>query len=161
MSMPRIKRLAHLVLFVKDPEASAAWYCDVLGMTITARAGAGPYAGGIFLSFGENDHDLAVFPGDPGASRGKEFEHFGLELDCGGDIDPLRRVYARLLEKNVRIQEVLDHGVSIGIYFLDPDGHLLEVFAQLIPPEEGKARAELNRNEGQAEPITLTPLVDA
>ena len=29
----------HLSLFVRDPEASAQWYADVLGMKITARPG--------------------------------------------------------------------------------------------------------------------------
>lgn len=159
MAMPRIRRLAHLVLYVRDPEASAAWYSDVLGMTVTARVGGGPYAGGVFLSFGESDHDIALFPGDPDASRGREFEHFGLELDSGGEIEPLRRVYGRLLERKVRIQEVLDHGVSVGIYFLDPDGHQLEVFSQLIPTGVA-AQAELGRNEGKADPIELTPLYD-
>jgi catechol-2,3-dioxygenase len=129
-------------------------------MSVTARVGGGPYAGGIFLSFGESDHDLAVFPGDPEASRGREFEHFGLELDSAGEIDPLRRLYGRLLEHNVRIQEVLDHGVSIGVYFLDPDGHQLEVFTQLIPHADGEARAELGDNQGKAEPVHLRPLYD-
>ena len=142
-----------------DPEASAAWYCDVLGMSVTARVEGGPYAGGVFLSFGENDHDLAVFPGGP-VSHGLDFEHFGLELEGGGDLEALRRVYGRLLEKKVRIQEILDHGVSIGIYFLDLDGHMVEVFAQLIPTKDGASRAELGRNQGKADPTELVPLFD-
>ena len=160
MAMPRIKRVAHLVLYVRDPEASAAWYGDVFGLTVTARVSSGPYIGGVFMSFGEYDHDIAFFPGEQDASRGREFEHVGLELDGAGDLDPLRRVYGRMLQKQVRIQEVLDHGVSIGIYFLDPDGHQLEVFTQLIPPDGGAAIAELGRNEGKAEPTELMPLYD-
>lgn len=160
MPTNRIKRVAHVVLYVRDPVASAAWYSDVLGMRVTARAKDGPYAGGLFLSFGESDHDIALFPGDPDASHGKEFEHIGLELDCGGDLDPLRRIYGRLLQKNARIQEILDHGVAVGIYFLDPDGHMLEVFAQLIPTNGGEAQAELGRNQGKADPTELTPLYD-
>ena len=35
----RIERIAHIVLFVNDPEASAKWYADVLNMKIVARAG--------------------------------------------------------------------------------------------------------------------------
>ncbi|WP_423787385.1 VOC family protein, partial [Klebsiella pneumoniae] len=37
----KIERIAHIVLFVADPEASARWYCDVLGMEISARAADG------------------------------------------------------------------------------------------------------------------------
>jgi catechol 2,3-dioxygenase len=159
MVIPRVRRIAHIVLYVRDPESSAKWYCDVLGMRISARVPEGPYTGGVFLSFGEHDHDLAVFPGMAQAV-GKEFEHIGLEVDCDGDLDQLRRLYGKMLQHKVRIHEVLDHGVSIGVYFFDPDGHQLEVFCQLIPHANGAAIAELGRNEGQANPIELEPLFD-
>lgn len=159
MAIPRVKRVAHVVLYVRDPEASAAWYSDVLGMRVSARVAEGPYAGGLFLTFGQSDHDLALFRAADGATHGQEFEHIGLEVDCAGDLDALRRLYGSMLRKNVRIAEVLDHGVSVGIYFYDPDGHMLEVFCQLIPigPE---SIAELGRNGGQANPIQLEPLYD-
>jgi catechol 2,3-dioxygenase-like lactoylglutathione lyase family enzyme len=160
MVIPKVRRIAHIVLYVRDPETSARWYCEVLGMQISARVADGPYRGGIFLSFGEHDHDIALFPGTSTAERGREFEHIGLEVDCDGDIDRLRRLYGLMLRHNVRIHEVLDHGVSIGIYFYDPDGHQLEVFCQLIDPAGGAAIAELTRNEGQANPVVLEPLFD-
>jgi len=160
MAIPRVKRIAHIVLYVRDPRASAQWYCDVLGMRISATVPDGPYRGGVFLSFGEQDHDLALFPAAAATDRGKEFEHIGLEVECDGDIDRLRRLYGKMLQRGVRINEVLDHGVSIGVYFFDPDGHQLEVFCQLIAPENGAAIAELGRNEGQANPIELVPLYD-
>ena len=160
MPIPRVKRVAHVVLYVKDPEASASWYADVLGMKVSARVPDGPYKGGVFLSFGEYDHDIALFPGSPDASRGKEFEHIGLQVDCDNDLDSLRRLYGRMLQKKVRINEVLDHGVSTGIYFFDPDGHQLEVFCQRVPFAEGAAIAELRRNQGQALNVSLEPLYE-
>jgi len=160
MVIPRVRRIAHIVLYVRDPETSARWYSEILGMRISARVADGPYRGGIFLSFGEQDHDIALFPGTSNTERGREFEHIGLEVDCDGDLDRLRRLYGSMLQHHVRIHEVLDHGVSIGIYFYDPDGHLLEVFCQLIPTTDGQAIAELGRNEGQANPIELKPLYD-
>ena len=51
MPIPKIKRLAHVVLYVRDPEASVQWYSDVLGMKGTARVPDGPYKGGIFMTF--------------------------------------------------------------------------------------------------------------
>lgn len=148
----RVAKIAHVVLFVKDPEASAAWYRDVLNMKIVARAGDGPYKGGVFLSFGVSDHDIALFPGEPDASKGKEFEHIGLMMD-GTSMDDLRRNFAFFRQRGVEIAEILDHGVSTGIYFYDPDGHMLEVFCQHVPQEGGASQAELNRNEGQANPV--------
>ena len=160
MVIPKVKRIAHVVLYVREPESSAKWYCDVFGMRISARVSDGPYRGGVFLSFGEHDHDLAMFPATSTADRGKEFEHIGLEVDCDGDLDQLRRLYGKMLQHKVRINEVLDHGVSIGVYFFDPDGHQLEVFCQLVPHANGASIAELSRNEGQAIPIKLEPLYE-
>ncbi|MEJ2459138.1 MAG: VOC family protein, partial [Novosphingobium sp.] len=57
----RIAKIAHIVLFVKDPEASAKWYEEVLNMKVVARAADGPYKGGVFMSFGISDHDIALF----------------------------------------------------------------------------------------------------
>lgn len=153
----RVAAIAHIVLFVDDPEASAQWYCDILNMTITARAGDGPYKGGIFLSFGEHDHDLALFKKDYANDKGREFEHIGLRL-ATANADDLRRIYAFFLDRGVKIAEVLDHGVSTGIYFYDPDGHMLEVFHQRVSPAGGAAIAELRSNEGQADPVTLDPI---
>lgn len=124
-------------------------------MRIVARVGDGPYKGGIFLSFGKSDHDIALFKAEPGASKGREIEHVGLELNSSS-LDDLKRVYAQFRAKNVNIAEVLNHGVSVGIYFFDPDGHMLEVLHQLTPHEGGAAIAELSANEGMAEPYDLT-----
>jgi catechol 2,3-dioxygenase len=154
--IPNVKRIAHIALFVTDPEASAKWYSSALGMMVSARAGEGPYGGGIFMSFGESDHDIGLFQKAPDASQGKEFEHIGLELDCNGDLDGLKTFYSHLLKHNVKIHEILDHGVSKGIYFFDPDGHMLEVFCQQITGKD--AIDELASNQGMAEPYPLQPI---
>lgn len=154
MSPINVDRIAHIVLFVRDPEASAQWYCDVLNMKITARAGDGPYKGGVFMSFGESDHDIALFKAEEGATKGKEFEHVGLMLKSTS-MEDLRANYAFFNERGVEIAEILDHGVSVGIYFYDPDGHMLEVFCQRVRQAGGLSQAELNRNQGQADPTSL------
>jgi catechol 2,3-dioxygenase-like lactoylglutathione lyase family enzyme len=154
MSPIKVDRIAHVVLFVRDPEASAQWYCDVLNMKITARAGDGPYKGGVFMSFGESDHDIALFKAEDGATKGKEFEHIGLMM-AGTSMDDLRANYSYFRERGVEIAEILDHGVSVGIYFYDPDGHMLEVFCQKVPQQGGLSQAELHRNQGQADPVTF------
>lgn len=157
--VPKVRRVAHVVLYVDDPERSALWYQEILGMRVSARVSGGPYQGGVFLSFGEADHDIALFPAVSRGDKGREFEHLGLELDCEGDVQGLRRFYGKLLRHKVRIHEVLDHGVSVGIYFYEPDGHLLEVFCQLIP-DGAAAIQELEENQGKADPVALEPLYD-
>ncbi|MBU0554972.1 MAG: VOC family protein [Alphaproteobacteria bacterium] len=154
MSPIKVSHIAHIVLFVKDPEASARWYSEILNMKIVARAGDGPYKGGVFLSFGVSDHDIALFKAEEGASKGKEFEHVGLMLESTS-MEDLRANYSFFTERGVEIAEILDHGVSVGIYFYDPDGHMLEVFCQNVPQEGGASQSELNRNQGQANPVSF------
>ena len=46
-------------------------------------------------------------------------------------LDDLKEVYQRLKDKNVPIDRVSDHGISVGIYFHDPDGNGVEVSYEL------------------------------
>ena len=105
LSPVRVAAIAHIVLFVKDPEASAQWYCEILNMSISARAGDGPYKGGVFLSFGVHDHDIALFPATTPDEKGREFEHIGLRL-AADSVEDLRRIYAFFLDKDVKIAEL-------------------------------------------------------
>ena len=54
--------------------------------------------------------------------------------------DDLKRMYQHLKEKKVNIAGMGDHGISLGVYFLDPDGNEIEVFYELPKeqwPKEG------------------------
>ena len=127
-----VKKVGHVVFNVRDPEASARWYKKVLGMIETARG-----EGGIFLSFGEQDHDIALFAAPAGAVPSKlGLQHVGLEIE--GGIEELRGLHARLLANDVAITEIADHGIAWGVYFLDPDGIELEFFARLKHGEQAR-----------------------
>ena len=142
-----IKKVGHVVFNVRDPEASARWYKNVLGMIETARG-----EGGVFLSFGEQDHDIALFRAPAGALPSKHgLQHVGLEIE--GGIEELRALHARLLENDVTITEIADHGIAWGVYFLDPDGIELEFFARLQHGEQ--ARRMLHDLNAPAKPIKL------
>jgi len=145
--MPSVKKVGHVVLNVRNIEESAHWYKDVLGMIETARG-----EGGIFLSFGEQDHDIALFAAPANAKPSKlGLQHVGLEID--GGIDELRLLHGRLIERQVQITEIADHGIAWGVYFLDPDGNELEFFARLAHGEE--ARRMLHDLNAPAKPIKL------
>ncbi len=45
--------------------------------------------------------------------------------------EDLQELYTRMKENNVRIQRVSDHGVSLGVYLLDPDDNEIEVYYEL------------------------------
>jgi catechol 2,3-dioxygenase len=46
-------------------------------------------------------------------------------------LDDLKEFYHRLKSMQVPITRVADHGISLGIYFRDPDGNGIEVYYEL------------------------------
>ena len=151
--MARIKEIGHAVLYARDPATSASWYCGLLGMEVVIQL---PEMPGFFLSFGRRDHDLALFPAGRRQELGqREFNHLAFELD--GDLEDLQAFERRLLEKGVTITGTVDHGISYGIYFLDPDGHQLEVFWQRTKPGE-EPKAAFRRVGVKSTPVNLADL---
>ena len=55
-------------------------------------------------------------------------------------LDDLKDAYHRLKEKGIKFDHISDHGLSLGIYFRDPDGNGLEVSYEL--PREKWPRKE-------------------
>lgn len=147
---PRVRR-THLSLFVRDPEASAAWYEDVLGMEVTGR---GPQW--VFLSYGTKHHDIALIRAEEGAQpSGLGLQHYGLEIE--GDLDELRRLYGMLLAKGVPVVKTTDHKVGYGVYFTDPDGNRFEFFCETVHDDE-EAKRILDKYHAPSDPVTLDPL---
>ena len=126
--MVKPKQLGHVVLRVRDVERAEQFYADVLGLTVTVkRPGAMT-----FMTAGEASHELALMalpedaPG-PEANRVGMY-HFAWEMESFED---LKRLYQEMKEKNVKVGGIGDHGISIGIYFFDPDGNEIEAFYEL------------------------------
>ena len=46
-------------------------------------------------------------------------------------LEDLREFYARMQSKGVKPERIGDHGISLGIYFRDPDGNGVEVYYEL------------------------------
>ena len=45
--------------------------------------------------------------------------------------EDLQELHARLKDNDVRIVRIGDHGVSLGVYLLDPDDNEIEVYYEL------------------------------
>jgi catechol-2,3-dioxygenase len=137
--MSGVRRLNHAVLYVRNAERSADFYCQNLGFTV-----AHSFPGGAFLRSADspNDHDLGLFGiGDqfPDPPGGIGLYHLAWQVDT---IDQLAEVRVRLLSVGSLVGES-DHGVSKSLYAKDPDGIEFEVM-WAVPreawPEQLEAR---------------------
>lgn len=127
--------LDHLVLTVKDLDASIKWYEKYLGMQHTAFSSGGVERHA--LKFGQQKINLHV--------SGKEFEPKAQKVQPGsGDLcflieDQVDDVLQRLKGDGIEILEgekVVDRTGARGklrsVYVRDPDGNLIEYVSQSL-----------------------------
>ncbi len=133
--MAKPKRVGHLVLNVKDLDASTKFYTDVLGFEISLSRPTGT-----FLTCGKIHHDLALFQAPEGALPVTEgqlgLNHFAVQV---ADLDDLKDVYQELKASGANLDRNTDHGMTSSIYFFDPDGNRIEFFCNNTEAEEGLA----------------------
>ena len=121
-----VERVGHVVLRVRSLTRSLPFYTDVLGLAEVARKnfGEGEMA---FLSSGHSHHDIALVETGMGAKRGGTgLHHVGLKI--GDALEDLVRARRTLEAHRVGVHMVLDHRVSRGMYVVDPDGYLIELY---------------------------------
>jgi len=135
--MGKPRKVGHLVLNVKDVEASTRFYTEVLGFDIAVQR---PDGSGTFLTCGEQHHDLALFKAPEGAEpvhpKGLGLNHFAVNVE---NLESLREVYQRLQGMGIPVRTT-DHGMTGSIYFNDPDGNGIEFYFDTFSnPAEGLA----------------------
>lgn len=117
-----IECLGHMGLYVKDLEAQKAFYEEVLNLKSIDEAA-------VPLRFMNADpagehHEIVLWE-DPELALGGvqqiSFRCYSLQ-----DIMDYVRVFR---ERDVPIERVITHGVSLSVYFFDPEGNRLEVYA--------------------------------
>ena len=123
------RNLGHVNIYVRNAERSRQWYEDVLGLhTYDFKAGRAAF----MSADKEVSHEIALMEvGDNalGPQKGQVgLNHMAWYMDS---LDDLKEFYLRIKEKNIPIDRVADHGLSIGIYFEDPDGNGIEVSYEL------------------------------
>lgn len=124
--MPKVNKVAHVVLAVKDVMASVKFYTEVLGMEAVDLK---ENHKACFLSFGTQHHDIAVFEAPEGAERGQiGLNHFAMQIE--GGISELKVLKQKLEDMGATITHTTDHIITKSVYFLDPDGNQLEIFAE-------------------------------
>jgi catechol-2,3-dioxygenase len=133
-----IKRLNHAVLYVRDAQASFAFYRDVLGFELVESMGHRA----VFLraNGSDNHHDLGLFSigaNAPLPGKGDRVGLYHLAWEVG-EIGDLARARETLAEAGALVGQS-DHGSSLSLYAEDPDGNEFEVF-WMVPREEWATR---------------------
>ena len=133
-----VKRLNHIVLYVRDAQRARAFYQDVLGFVVVETMGEQA----VFLraNGSDNHHDLGLFGLGPQAAPPTRSPRVGLYHAAWevATIEDLERARAALLASGA-LRGESDHGNSLSLYAQDPDGNELEVFS-MVPREEWAAR---------------------
>ena len=116
--MPSIKRVGHLVINVRDQQASTKFYTEVLGFEVAVnREGFGT-----FLTCGKIHHDLALFQAAPDAAPitpgALGLNHMALQVE---DFETLTEYYHKLEDHKIEMRTT-DHSMTRSIYISDPDG---------------------------------------
>ena len=133
-----IKRLNHLVLYVRDAQRARKFYQDVLGFEVVETMGDQA----VFLraNGSDNHHDLGLFGVGAQAAPPTRGERVGLYHAAWevATIEDLARARDALLAAGALSGES-DHGNSLSLYAQDPDGNEFEVF-WMVPREEWATR---------------------
>ena len=123
--MAKITGLGGVFYVVRDPEATRAWYRDMLGI-------GGEY--GPLLKWSEEDGDapyslVSHFRDDTYIKPGTGGFMINLRVD---DLDEF---VAQLQAKGVEVLDSVDEGYGKFAWLLDPDGVKIELWQQLAAPD--------------------------
>ena len=118
-------QLNHTIIWCRDKQASATFLADMLGQPAPSRFG--PFlvvgtANGVSLDFHETDGEIRS-------------QHYAFLISE----EEFDQVYGRIRDRGVRhwadpgqrqADAINHHDGGRGVYFEDPDGHLLEVITR-------------------------------
>ena len=122
------RRLAHVNMFVDDYESAGAYYRDIVGFAEVYRQ---PNNMATFMSNGNTYHDLGltdIHSRYCKPDQRPDIWHLAFEVETEVD---LVDGYNRAVEAGVTFEMIEDHDVAHSLYFVDPDGLLVEVYADV------------------------------
>ena len=123
------RKLGHIVLKVRDARASRDFYTRTLGLKV---AHEDLERGAVFLSFGEQHHDLALFQlatGEAPAAAQPGLHHSAWQL---GSFEELQAAFRELGALGIPVESTIEHNVTRSVYFHDPDGNRVELYCDMV-----------------------------
>jgi len=116
--------LDHVVLYVRDQEASLKFYTEVLDCTVDA---INEKAKIIHLRFGEQQIDIVPGNGPAAEAARQGIDHYCLSIRC----TDLPALAATLRAQGIAVDDVVTRlgafGTGPSIYINDPDGFRVEL----------------------------------
>lgn len=133
---PKPQRIGHLVLNVRDLQASVRFYTDIVGLTVSDYI-ADQMA---FLRCSDDHHDLGLAQIPPGSPLLQDtyrpqrpgLEHFAYRLESLQEIEEAAQF---LQDRGVEIvRGIGKHGPGENLFlvFKDPDGNYCEFYADMV-----------------------------
>jgi catechol-2,3-dioxygenase len=137
-------RFSHVGLYVRDLDAQADFYRTVLGFTETDR-GTLPTPTGlanlVFLSRDPDEHHQVVLvSGRPAEPHFNVINQISLRADS---VESLQRLYRDLAARAVDELVAVTHGNAVSVYFCDPEGNRIELYADTPWYVSQPCRAEI------------------
>jgi catechol-2,3-dioxygenase len=136
-------KIGHVVLKVRDLARAEAFYTEALGFEVVTRLDQ-PRA--VFLSLGEQHHDLALFEVSAAAADPEDdqvgLHHVALQVQSE---EMLKEGYSELKRRGIHCLRAVDHGTTHSIYFCDPAGNRLELYCDIGTDGLARARSRTAR----------------
>ncbi len=120
-------RWSHCVLKVRDLDAMVEFYCDALGFKLADQGTLGPEKRIAFLSGVSTDHHQLGLLEGRGDDASGSLDHNAFRVDSIEDVQAM----VEWVKADPRVGEgvPVTHGNAISVYFSDPEGNGLEIFA--------------------------------
>ena len=127
--MIQARKLGHIVLRVRDAQKSKDFYMRALGLKLAHEDRT---RGTVFLSFGEQHHDLALF--EPASSEAPDDKQPGLHHAAWqlGSFAELQAAYHELKAMGFKVESTVEHNLTRSVYFPDPDGNRVELYCDMV-----------------------------
>ena len=154
----RPRRFGHVNMFIGSYERAADYYRDIVGFTEVYRQ---PNNMAAFMSNGNTYHDLGLT--DIRSRYCKPDQKPGLwhlAFEVENEVD-LVDGYNRAIDAGVTFEMTEDHDVAHALYFVDPDGLLVEVYADVMDDWRSHRKGVFNEEKPRYIPgVTSEPVAE-